>query len=143
MLKWMGYGIAIVGMALPAMAQNDATLPDGAGKDVVKRMCVGCHALTVITSKRATPEQWANIVQQMVSRGADGTDDDIEKVTHYLSVNFPSADKTDAPPVGHPPAQQGTEPSKAPSFSLVGNTLPRRWRHYMSNLETEDALPSR
>jgi competence ComEA-like helix-hairpin-helix protein len=64
------------------------TLPAGKGKDVVQQHCVGCHALKVVTSKRATKEQWSSLVDQMVSRGAEVDDDDIESVVEYLAANF-------------------------------------------------------
>jgi competence protein ComEA len=68
-------------------------LPAGNGKEVVARACTGCHTLKVVTSKRATPEQWSTLVSQMVSRGADVDDDDIDTLVAYLSKNFPPATK--------------------------------------------------
>jgi competence protein ComEA len=70
-------------------------LPAGDGKAIVQRACVGCHALKVVTSKRATPEEWSTVVNQMVSRGADVEDDEIETLVAYLSKNFPPAAKAD------------------------------------------------
>jgi competence ComEA-like helix-hairpin-helix protein len=64
------------------------TLPAGKGKDIVQQHCVGCHELKVVTSKRATKQQWASLVDQMVSRGAEVDDDDIESVVEYLAANF-------------------------------------------------------
>jgi competence ComEA-like helix-hairpin-helix protein len=63
-------------------------LPAGKGKDIVQQHCVGCHALKVVTSKRATKQQWSSLVDQMVSRGAEVDDDDIESVVEYLATNF-------------------------------------------------------
>jgi competence protein ComEA len=71
-----------------AVSTASPVLPPGAGKPIVERMCSSCHALKVVTSKRASPEQWAQLVDQMVSRGAEGTDDEIETVVEYLSKNF-------------------------------------------------------
>lgn len=69
---------------------------------MVQRTCVQCHALKVVTSKRATKEQWSALVDQMVSRGADLNDDEIDVVVAYLAKNFPlgkassgAADKTE------------------------------------------------
>ena len=56
---------------------------------MVQRTCVQCHALKVVTSKRATKEEWSALVDQMVSRGADLNDDEIDVVVNYLSKNFP------------------------------------------------------
>ncbi|MCU1297899.1 MAG: uptake protein and related DNA-binding protein-like protein [Acidobacteriaceae bacterium] len=75
-----------------AFAANDASLPPGKGQEIVQKSCVGCHALKVVTSKRASKEQWSALVDQMVSRGADIPDEDIETVVEYLFKNFGPAD---------------------------------------------------
>lgn len=76
---------------------DNTALPDGPGKAVVQRMCVGCHSLKVVTSKRATPNQWNDLVQLMVSRGADGSDEDIDTVIKYLSTHFGPDAKPETP----------------------------------------------
>jgi competence protein ComEA len=63
-------------------------LPPGRGKAIVQRNCSHCHALKVVTSKRATKDQWSALVDQMVSRGADLNDDEIDIVVEYLAKNF-------------------------------------------------------
>jgi mono/diheme cytochrome c family protein len=85
-----------------AFAANVATLPPGKGKAIVQRDCKGCHALKVITSKRASREQWSTLVDQMVSRGADVPDEEIETVVDYLAKNFGTDKK--APATRKPPA---------------------------------------
>lgn len=74
--------------ASAANAGKPPALPPGKGKAIVARTCVDCHALKVVTSKRATKDQWSALVDQMVSRGADLTDDEIDIVVNYLSKNF-------------------------------------------------------
>jgi mono/diheme cytochrome c family protein len=76
-----------------AFAANVASLPPGKGKAIVQRDCKGCHTLKVITSKRASREQWSTVVDQMVSRGADVPDEEIETVVDYLAKNFGAAKK--------------------------------------------------
>ena len=70
------------------------SLPPGEGQDIVQHQCGGCHALKVVTSKRASRQQWSTLVDQMVSRGADVADDDIETVVQYLAKNFGPATDT-------------------------------------------------
>ncbi|MGA8154567.1 MAG: helix-hairpin-helix domain-containing protein [Terriglobales bacterium] len=77
-----------------AFAANAQTLPAGEGKDIVQQQCGGCHAMKVVTSKRASKEQWSTLVNQMVTRGAEIEDDDIQTVIDYLAKNF----GPDAPP---------------------------------------------
>jgi hypothetical protein len=93
--------LSVIAQTLPLTiaAQTADPLPDGLGKPIVQRMCTGCHNIRVVTAKRATHDQWETIVQQMVSRGADGTDDEIAIVIDYLARNFPPSPKpTDPPP---------------------------------------------
>jgi competence protein ComEA len=77
--------LSIIALAALGHAQN---LPPGEGQEIVQHQCGGCHALKVVTSKRASRQQWSTLVDQMVSRGADVADDDIETVVQYLAKNF-------------------------------------------------------
>ena len=75
--------------ALAAETQPaDPPLPNGPGKDIVLRACVKCHNLKVITNKRASEDEWAKSVDNMVSRGAVLSDDEVDVVIDYLSQNF-------------------------------------------------------
>jgi DNA uptake protein ComE-like DNA-binding protein len=51
-------------------------------------MCASCHELKVVTAKRMSRQRWELSVDQMVSRGATGTDEEIEQVVEYLATNF-------------------------------------------------------
>jgi mono/diheme cytochrome c family protein len=78
-------------------AANGQSLPPGKGKAIVQQECKGCHALKVVTSKRASKEQWTTVVNQMITRGAEVPDDDIEIVVEYLARNFgPTKKSTDS-----------------------------------------------
>lgn len=87
-------------------AANAPSLPPGKGKAIVQRDCAGCHALKVITSKRASREQWSTLVDQMVSRGADVPDEEIETVVDYLARNFGTARKQPAGKKSPSPAEK-------------------------------------
>ena len=73
---------------LLAASPKVSTLPPGKGKAIVQRTCISCHALKVVTAKRASKEQWSALVDQMMSRGADLEDDEVEIVVDYLARNF-------------------------------------------------------
>jgi competence protein ComEA len=68
-----------------AHSQN---LPEGKGKAEFVRICGQCHGVEVATKTANTPEGWAAVVDDMVSRGAQGSDDDFDLVTKYLSTHF-------------------------------------------------------
>jgi competence protein ComEA len=73
------------------------TMPAGAGKAIVQEKCVVCHALTVVTSKHSSRKEWDQVVNQMVSRGADLTDEEIDTVIEYLAKNYGPLDQTTTP----------------------------------------------
>ena len=79
---------AFVIFSAAASAQK-AQLPDGAGKDVVLRVCSACHAPDMVTSKGNTRDGWTQVVGEMISRGAQGSDDDYGTIVDYLTANFP------------------------------------------------------
>jgi competence ComEA-like helix-hairpin-helix protein len=71
-----------------ALAASAQSLPPGKGKAIVAQDCVGCHAMKVVTSKRASKQQWSTLVDQMITRGANVDDDEVETVVDYLARNF-------------------------------------------------------
>lgn len=72
----------------PAGATAPQPLPEGRGKAILQQSCAGCHSLAVVVSKRATATEWNSVVQQMVARGAAGSDADIATLTRYLATNL-------------------------------------------------------
>ena len=72
-------------LVLPATAQD---LPAGAAKPVFEKMCTQCHGVEGIVRSKFTRERWTAVVDDMVSRGAKGTDEEIDAVIEYLSANF-------------------------------------------------------
>lgn len=81
----------------PQVSSSRAVLPEDAGKAVVARMCgTGCHGLDWLTHVRETEQRWADIVDDMVVRGAKGTDREVDLVTAYLAKHFGRATPADA-----------------------------------------------
>ena len=74
--------------ALAVIAAQDDGLPEAKGKDVVRRMCVNCHGPEQITSEKNSKKRWREVVDDMVGRGAEGSDEDVATVVRYLSQNF-------------------------------------------------------
>ncbi len=77
----------LISLVLASIAHAQ-TLPEGPGKDVTEKMCSACHGLQNVIKARMTKDGWTAMVDDMVARGAEGTDDEIEKVTNYLAANF-------------------------------------------------------
>jgi competence ComEA-like helix-hairpin-helix protein len=68
-----------------AQAQD---LPDGKGKDLVEDRCSTCHGLDLLLAEHDSKAQWSQIVNDMVSRGATGTADELATIVDYLVANF-------------------------------------------------------
>lgn len=103
--------MVILPLILLAASFGTPDLPPGDGKAIVERACVGCHTLKVVTAKKATPEQWSAVVNQMISRGAEVEDDEIETLVAYLSKNFPASAKPDEAPSDHNPPPADHKPT--------------------------------
>src|SRR4029079_10334929 len=71
--------------ALPTCAQD---LPDGPGKETVQTVCTVCHGLEDIVSSKRTKAEWKELVDKMVSYGAQAKDEEIEAIVNYLAKNF-------------------------------------------------------
>src|SRR6185503_12496418 len=72
--------------AHPANAQ--VSLPDGAGKEQMIKVCGLCHEPQRAASIRLTREGWEATIGDMIARGARGTDEDFKAILDYLATNF-------------------------------------------------------
>jgi competence protein ComEA len=68
-----------------ALAQD---LPEGKGKDVVEMVCGACHGTDLVSARRATKQGWSYIVDDMVSRGASASNEQVQQINDYLAKNF-------------------------------------------------------
>jgi hypothetical protein len=81
----------------PPVASGHARqqLPDGPGKEVLSKLCAGCHDLMFTVSTRETEEGWTRIVNDMRSKGADGSEEDFAKVIAYLTAYMGKAEPSE------------------------------------------------
>ena len=70
------------------ISSADTDLPPGKGREIVIRMCSGCHPMEVVTAIHLSKLAWKKKVDDMVGRGAKGTPDEITTVVDYLSAHF-------------------------------------------------------
>jgi cytochrome c5 len=52
------------------------------------RVCSTCHDAQRILSNRRTKDQWSEVIDKMVERGAQGTDEDFERIMDYLIGHY-------------------------------------------------------
>jgi competence protein ComEA len=77
----------------PSKPADEATqLPEGEGRDALLRVCSGCHPMSRTADARRTALGWAAVVDDMVTKGAEGSDEDFEAATTYLVTFFAAVD---------------------------------------------------
>jgi cytochrome c5 len=73
-------------LAAPVRAADD--IPDGAGKEIVIKVCTACHGVIEFTSQKHTKPEWDEVVDTMAQRGARASDDEFDMIVVYLTKNF-------------------------------------------------------
>ena len=74
-------GLAVVtGAAIAVSAQEPEDKPALA----FQRVCSSCHPPDRILATRRTRTQWEEVIQKMIDRGAQGTDEDFTAAEEYL-----------------------------------------------------------
>jgi putative heme-binding domain-containing protein len=104
--------IACLSLAVTGHAQS---LPEGKGKADFQRICSSCHSVSMATTQRMTQAEWMGVVNDMVSRGAQGTQDELNNVVTYLAANY---GKDNAPA-----ANVATAPAPAPAPAVIQTPL--------------------
>jgi len=70
-------------------AGDDAKfLPEGPGRDTVAKVCLECHGASNFRKVRLDRDEWWDQVNEMLDRGAKGTDEEMAAVVEYLAQNF-------------------------------------------------------
>ncbi len=81
--------IAIVILAPVLNAQD---LPAGKGRETFKTICTSCHDAETTTNLRNTRSGWVEVIANMKSNGADGTEAQFAEILDYLTANFGKKD---------------------------------------------------
>lgn len=81
----VGLGLVVLA-ATPVRAQ--VQLPEDRGKAELVKVCGRCHEPQRAASIRLTPEGWEATINDMISRGAQGSDAEFQAVLDYLSKHF-------------------------------------------------------
>jgi competence ComEA-like helix-hairpin-helix protein len=104
-------------LSVSAPKQDDSALPDGPGKEIIKKSCSQCHNASVIVTKPGrTDDDWTDILNKMIGRGAVLSDEDGDTLLDYLSTNFGPSWK--GKPSTSPPAA-GAAPDSSKSSSAA------------------------
>ena len=79
---------AAIALAILAPALTAQDLPAGKGRETFKTICTSCHDTETTTNLRNTRSGWVEVIANMKSNGADGTEAQFTEVLDYLTLNF-------------------------------------------------------
>ena len=75
-------------LMVAAGAAAFAQLPAGEGKAVVEKRCTACHGVEEFAGRPLPKSGWDEVIERMVNRGAEGTDEEFDKIIVYLTNAF-------------------------------------------------------
>jgi competence protein ComEA len=78
----------LIFVALALANAQSLKLPDAPGKATTEKVCGECHGAELLIGRQETKETWSAVVDDMIQRGASGTDDEFFQVVNYLATNF-------------------------------------------------------
>ena len=87
----LGVMLVVVSAVMPGQDEpkkERKDLPEGPAKELFIRVCEKCHGPENVVRARYTREKWEDVVDEMVSRGAAGSDEELDKILDYLVANF-------------------------------------------------------
>jgi DNA uptake protein ComE-like DNA-binding protein len=81
---------SIVALAAGSAASMAAVQPEARLEPppAFTKVCVRCHASDKVVEGRRYPAQWEQVLEQMVARGAVGTDEELDIVYDYLVTAY-------------------------------------------------------
>jgi competence protein ComEA len=96
---WSGIGTmvcALIGSTLltasasqqPGAQQNGTSAADDPSAELFAQMCSRCHDGARITAIRRTKTEWEEVIQKMIERGAQGSEEDFQNVFGYLRRHY-------------------------------------------------------
>src|SRR5215472_12255099 len=86
--------LAAIFMASPSRARASLAsatvqdLPDGEGKKILQNSCTACHGLDDVVNSHMDKTGWSNLIDSMISNGAQVDDKDKPVLVDYLVKNF-------------------------------------------------------
>lgn len=75
---------AFLWLAAAVSAAAHAEPTSDPAEPVFRKVCGGCHDIGLTVARKHNREEWNVIVQQMLERGAPGTDEEVAAVLEYL-----------------------------------------------------------
>ena len=75
-------------LAAVAVQAQAPAFPPGEGQATVQTACAACHPPAIIASKHYDADKWAEVVDQMIGKGAKVSDADYDVIVAYLAKTY-------------------------------------------------------
>jgi competence protein ComEA len=85
--------LAVAATLFITVANAQEKLPNGPGRETMKRVCGACHSAENVAGMAKTREEWGAVVGEMAAAGAQGTEDEFNEIVDYLATYFPKTPK--------------------------------------------------
>lgn len=123
MLERMKVVVALIFMGfflvIPAPAQSQPeSMPEGEGRSLVSGVCAACHTLDRVLTLSNSRGDWEKTVQDMVSRGAQISSEEVGAIVNYLAEHY---GENSRPAPGSPQAAEALFNSKC--FGCHGDAM--------------------
>lgn len=113
---------AALAIAILAPALTAQDLPAGKGRDTFKTICTSCHDAETTINLRNTRSGWIEVIANMKTNGADGTEAQFTEILDYLTLNFGKKDDGTAKKTG--PSGGGAPSLERPAAAVVLHPVP-------------------
>lgn len=78
--------IATACIAAAAVAESTSETTGGADVEaLLTERCTRCHDISVVHARRATADEWHEIIERMLTNGAQVSEDEAEAIVGYLA----------------------------------------------------------
>ena len=94
--KWIAF-LGAAALLAPSWAAGQTPAAAGGPAQILESQCTSCHGLDLVTAKRASREEWTEILARMSANGATLAASDTPAVLDHLVANYgPASDSEGA-----------------------------------------------
>ena len=111
--------LAICAALFLTVANAQEKLPNGPGRETMKRVCGACHSAENVAGMAKTREEWGALVGEMAALGAQGTEDEFNEIVDYLATYFPKTPKINVNKAPAKELESGLELSPKEAEAIV------------------------
>src|ERR1700675_1870025 len=111
--------LAVAATLFITVANAQEKLPNGPGRETLKRVCGACHSAENVAGMAKTREEWGAVVGEMAADGAQATEAEFNEIVDYLATYFPKIPKINVNKATAKDLESGLEVSAKDAEAIV------------------------